>query len=241
MSFDEAIGLLAIGNIFGELAVVDFAGDITEAFGIVKSLPALGELSGDILSPSFSVHGPLTLDIVPVFHVPHNGGLAPHEDEAGLAIVSSKCFPLPDEDLPPGWSNDWGRYPLWARWEGYPGDRAFKLLHRHHHIGRPQLIMFNRRGSVLFRVGGMYMSLDLVDKPPVVYSHGVTLEDILGVLTGGGSLGLLPHRVCPVDDWTGDTLFGQWDEHISYDNDRNRWREMRDRGGFPPEAYVQAA
>lgn len=56
MSFDEAIGMLAIGNIFGELEVIDLAGGSPEPFGLVENLPPLKEVPLD--APSFSVSRP---------------------------------------------------------------------------------------------------------------------------------------------------------------------------------------
>ncbi|KAH7884056.1 hypothetical protein F5I97DRAFT_1640317 [Phlebopus sp. FC_14] len=240
MSFDEAIGLLAVGNIFGELAVFDLVPDGPEAFNMIKDLP-LCEESHNSTSPSFSDQTPLTLDVIPCYYVPHGKSPSPEEDEAGFASASSKFYRCERVELRPRWTNNWRDYYEWSQWEGHPEDRAFLLFHRNHFIGRPELIMFNLQ-CVVFRVGGVYMAWDDADDNPAVLSEITALRGLLKSLKDEeGSIDALP-RVLPHHDQVADSLYQEWDAWLRFEanHDRNRWMEMKERGGFPPEAYTQA-
>lgn len=76
---------------------------------------------------------------------------------------------------------------------------------------------------------------------PIVHFRGSSLNDILVALRSGMTWKTLANATVVREDIVWNTLIRIWETYLEYEEvyGRNRWREMKERGGFPPEAYLQ--
>lgn len=94
--------------------------------------------------------------------------------------------------------------------------------------------------NTLLRVGGIYM-ISSAQWDLVTFVNGTTLEDILAALKTGGDSIHMANATKPPEDFTGSLIAAYWEEVVreaAEPDGRNRWREMKARGGFPPETHL---
>ncbi|KIM72583.1 hypothetical protein PILCRDRAFT_739740 [Piloderma croceum F 1598] len=234
--FDEALGLLVVGNVFGELAVCDYVGRWS------NDLLLLAEDISAADAPSFLrlPDTPVPMDISTIVHESPDDDF-PDPATLGNVYASWNTVAETGARIPPTWSNDWSnlgpRHML--RWQGTPGDRAWFLEHAFHFLGRPEPILYRdpERGDlVLFQAGGLHFILgDDGEEDIHVYSDGLTLPDILGHESM-----MWPNTVKDVN-WTADRERGQFELLLRGEartKGRNRWIEQKERGGSPPVSYL---
>jgi hypothetical protein len=170
------------------------------------------------------------MNVAPVAHFWHYGDPFNEEQENILAQLTSAWYRIPDADVPPGWSNDWGNWHLRWEWQGLPGDTAWRLEHSLHFLGRPEPLLKTDEVT-LFRAGGLHFILNDEDDFFVI-DNKLSLDDILANLRAGGQPIGSPGKDRSESGQNEAIQFFQiWD--WEREHGRNRWAEQQDRGGKP--------
>jgi hypothetical protein len=179
IDFDEALGLVAIGNIFGELALYDLVGlPLCGMWSLSLDIPPLD------IPPSFkmistvctyfkSVYAMQTRfcrqDPVPLIPHPVVPSTLTHrrQDLDYDPSLTDHWTPIDLTDLTlPYWTrwqtSDWSDWSGWNEWLGsFPGNSAWLLEHAYGFLGEPHPLAFDYRSrQVVVRAGGLYILMD---------------------------------------------------------------------------------
>ncbi|KIM72581.1 hypothetical protein PILCRDRAFT_829682 [Piloderma croceum F 1598] len=238
LDFDEALGVLAVGNVFGELAVCDYVGRWLDELLLLAEDVATTDVVAE--SSSSLPRAPVPMDTSTIIHRLPDGNLP---DRATLSKLYASWNTVAETGvrIPAHWSNDWSNLgpKHMLRWQGTPGDRAWLLEHAFHFLGRPELILYKDPcdgNEVLFRTGGIHLMLGDDGEDDVhVYSDELTLPDILGHTSM-----IWPNKVRDIS-WAAEREWGQFEMLLHGEartKGRNRWIEQKERGGSPPEPYL---
>ncbi|KAJ7490738.1 hypothetical protein FB451DRAFT_1552360 [Mycena latifolia] len=159
VDFDDALGIIVIGNCFGELAIYDHGGGHPERCAGLATDFTDQQSSLPPLLPTIPI--PLDLTIVP--------RAASRVLEHDASIISR--WSLDDIDLDDIWSTDWfSGYWDWDLWQGALADLAWRVEHQYGFPGPaiPQAYMDDLNNDLqhlLFRSGNRYFLFTLGSEP----------------------------------------------------------------------------
>ncbi|KAJ6492777.1 hypothetical protein C8R47DRAFT_1119741 [Mycena vitilis] len=232
LDFDEALGITVLGNCFGELAVYDCVGH-----GPVKSC----KLAPDLTSRSMRLP-PLSLDPIPLhLHLtpsPPFGHLRP--DHTLVSHWSQDALGL---ELP--WRTDWfSMYWRWKLWQGNPGDIAWVIENAY---GFPTSIVPQAYGhpsysddvDVLFRSGHRYL-VYAINEVDCLRGFPLPLPPQT-VFRPGSRYGQIQPPIRPTAYTVCDVHKFMFRDEFHYNEGRNRWRELSERGGRPHKNLLDTA
>lgn len=171
----------------------------------------------------------------------------PHyeSDEAFDAPSAFDYWVLPDLDqsdgLPDGWSTDWKSFRDSSQWQGFPGERSWYLEHYYGFLGDTRPLAFHRE-AVVFKAGGLYFFMWIfteADDALIVFDPQTTLAEMRI------NLDKVSHND-PRINWrrVERVRYSGFHESHAYSSGwenenrfcrRNRWAELKARGGFPHE------
>ena len=116
-------------------------------------------------------------------------------------------------------------------------DRAWGMEHASHILGEP-IPLLSGQDLLILTAGGLLLVWDAVAFDLYIVRPGVTLEDLLDQISTRPGL---PARLAPVDD-IAEYLYLTYKDYWNAerrDAGRNRWAELRDRGGWVHEDWLR--
>ncbi|KAF7292968.1 hypothetical protein MIND_01196000 [Mycena indigotica] len=222
--FDDVLGLVVVGNCFGEVAVFDLTAN-TDSVRYPRLTPDLAVrpgplpqlLASDIINlttdecdPSLSHHA--------LNWCQDRLDLSPHWDTTNLADVPFNVWMWHNVPCDHAW--------LVEHLHGFPGDVLLQA--RHEDLG-------DETECLIFRVGRRYL-LYYNEEEPRFFSWPLGTTKLEGPLPPDYDA---PSAQIPTCD-TARTASIMWrrfqcdEEGSTYFPRRNRWQELRERGGRPP-------
>lgn len=245
--FDEALGLLAIGNTFGELAICDYVNQPLEHLSGLSD-DCVEKFAEDIVIAS-KVRASQVARSLPdyleiwniqpvIMSIPSIGYLLRRDDVADQVAdteLSGGSARLAAGDMPHEWTNKWTYFGNLDKWQGFPNDKAWWIEHCWNFIGRPELLLYARHneGSTIFRAGGLYFILGEDDL--YVFDASVTFPDVLDALRNDRMVDILLDQPLAINQGA-QSQGGQFYSFFHWEInelERNRRNEQIERGGSP--------
>lgn len=238
--FDDALGFVAVGNIFGELCLYDLVGKPSSRLWPKSTLISDCGLSGSplasVVSCYISIHHNIELLMSP--QLPLRLGLPPLVPRPPTVFstwyipsIVKYCM-VPDlvhMPLPYPWRTNWDHYEECSEWQGFAGDFSWLLEHLYGFLGDPKLIAHGY-DRVLFRAGGLYFCLNTeLGITLVVFDLEVTLADISQIY-----LHEMPTTHCR---YAGRSMGTSYQQRCAY---RNCWVQQTRPGGRTRSAGLDA-
>ncbi|EIW77105.1 hypothetical protein CONPUDRAFT_146189 [Coniophora puteana RWD-64-598 SS2] len=239
LAFDDASGIIAVGNLAGEVAIVDLVGAPFTSLSAGDPLPLTPVGDIDKLTPTTII--PLDV-ITSLLNRPTDMNSLDYEQHL-LADRIRNLDSSEIQTLPELW-RDRKRLRIRSHeCENIPflGDLAFELSHSFEFLGRVQLIISDNMSHTLLSKGGLYfVYTGAWGEEFIVFRGGTTLEDILNCIFTFPEAGLkfpgLDYK--PVVLRSFSSFAKEQSMKVATRNERrdlgkNRFHEMRARGGSP--------
>lgn len=127
---------------------------------------------------------------------------------------------VPDEQVPPGWTNRWTWYEYYSKWNMNYGDVAWYFNEVLHIPGKPRLVLIssdqykdseegNRGDSELIEINGQFFFVTNREYDATQAIKGdCTLDEVLAGLRGEWPVDLVLED-CSVD-WKAVDIYGNW-------------------------------
>ncbi|EIW77106.1 hypothetical protein CONPUDRAFT_146190 [Coniophora puteana RWD-64-598 SS2] len=240
LAFDYTLGIIAVGNLAGEIAVIDLVGSPLASLFECDPMP-LSPLSG-VQRLASTMYIPL--DVIPsIWNRPTGMNAFDYEQRllpARILDLSSSQIPA----LPEHWRD---RESLRFRSHlcedtPFKDDLAFKLPHSYEFLGRVQLILDGVMSHTLLSKGGLYfIYTGPGEEEFIVFRGGTTLSDILNCIRDFPEAGLrfpwLHHETTVFLSVAAEEKGGCMQVATRAERsklEKNRFHDMRARGGHPP-------
>jgi len=153
LAFDDYLGFIVLGNMMGELAIIDLTETPLAALYAPNQTPIRSLGPSDILLPTH----PVALSVFPSPWNRPDDEISDYDQESETIFSRHRVFPVPQEKVP----NGWGTNLSYQVSQFVDDPRGFDHCHalRYAYIGRPQLLLsssFPLRSLGLFSMGGLY-------------------------------------------------------------------------------------
>lgn len=249
--YDDALGVAAFGNAYGELAVLNLgASDITllsTSFELLVTPDGVEEGASmprvcSLISLAAQSHGP-SQDPIPAtsaLSFPHPGPWAPSQADAAPLFAYWQAHQ--PRHIPEGWqreglpeqkvSSGFTWMNIIPRWPKSYHDIGWEVEYAYHYLGSLVPLIENFYFS-LFTAGGLLLLWSRLEETMFAISPEVTFEDfIIRYAPGGGcDVSIASDRLSDfaAEQW-GRAFYNMW-VWEGQTLVRNRWQELKDRGG----------
>ena len=245
IDFDDEQGLVVVGNIFGELALIDYVPGELEVCAIGPHLRRNSDATRSHFSVSSNADSLLSVVAQLVYKLYQAISAIPTKNtHAGSAYyqlsTEQELIGLPAEVLATTrlWSNEWDRYKLRRSWGGIPGDMHWLLEHESGLVGKVEVLAFHLVApATLVRVGALCAI--------ICQRCGRTQSCVIRLATPGFLMPGYHHECLRWEDTSYSSNIsrsGAWQHQYAFWHSmykekkmfqRNRWHEQRDRSGSP--------
>ncbi|EIW77761.1 hypothetical protein CONPUDRAFT_167828, partial [Coniophora puteana RWD-64-598 SS2] len=240
LAFDDTSGIIAVGNLAGEITVIDLVGSPLAYLFECDTMPLIPLSEVQRLASTTR----LPFDVIPSkWNRPIDMNAFDYEQR----LLPERILDLSSSQIP-RFSERWrDRESLCVRshfCEDIPfkDDLAFKLSHSYEFLGRVQLILDGFTSHTLLSKGGLYfVYTGPWEEEFIVFRGGTTLSEILNCILDSPDAGLrfpgLHHETTVLRSFSAEEKAGCMQAATRAErckSGKNRFHDMRARGGHPP-------